>query len=45
MYKKACTCKVVVLLIKTILFLTFWLPSALLKLKVPNVKRARRVIL
>ena len=37
MYKKAwCTCKVVVLLIKPIVFLTFSLPSASLDLKVPN---------
>ena len=36
MYKKAwCTCKVVVLLIKTIVFLTFSLPSASVDLKVP----------
>ena len=36
MYKKAwCTCKVVVLLIKTIVFLTFSLPSASMDLKVP----------
>ena len=36
MYKKSwCTCKVVVLLIKTIVFLTFSLPSASLDLKVP----------
>ena len=35
MYKKAwCTCKVVVLLIKPIVFLTFSLPSASLDLKV-----------
>ena len=38
MYKKAwCTCKVVVLLIKPIVFLTFSLPSASLDLKVPSV--------
>ena len=38
MYKKAwCTCKVVVLLIKPIVFLTFSLPSASLDVKVPNV--------
>ena len=37
MYKKAWyTCKVVVLLIKPIVFLTFSLPSASLDLKVPN---------
>ena len=37
MYKKAwCTCKVVVLLIKPIVFLRFSLPSASLDLKVPN---------
>ena len=37
MYKKAwCTCKVVVLLIKPIVFLTFSLPSASLDLKGPN---------
>ena len=36
MYKKAwCTCKVVVLLIKPIVFLTFLLPSASVDLKVP----------
>ena len=36
MYKKAwCTCKVVVLLIKPIVFLTFSLPSASVDLKVP----------
>ena len=36
MYKKAwCTCKVVVLLIKPIVFLTFSLPSASWDLKVP----------
>ena len=36
MYKKAwCTCKVVVLLIKPIVFFTFSLPSASLDLKVP----------
>ena len=36
MYKKAwCTCKVVLLLIKPIVFLTFLLPSASLDLKVP----------
>ena len=36
MYKKAwCTCKVVVLLIKPIVFLTFSLLSASLDLKVP----------
>ena len=39
MYKKAlCTCKVVVLLIKPIVFLTLSIPSASLDLKVPNVK-------
>ena len=38
MYKKArYTCKVVVLLIKPIVFLTFSLQSASLDLKVPNV--------
>ena len=38
MYKKAwCTCKVVVLLIKPIVFVTFSLPSASLDLKVPIV--------
>ena len=43
MYKKAwCACKVVVLLIKPIDFLTFSLPSASLDLKVPNNRRARR---
>ena len=31
-----CTCKVVVLLIKSIAFMTFSLPSASLDLKVPN---------
>ena len=37
MYKKAwCTCKVVVLLIKPIVFYTFLLLSASLDLKVPN---------
>ena len=37
MYKQVwCTCKVVVLLIKPIVFLTFSLPSASLDLKVPN---------
>ena len=37
MYKKAwCTCKVVVLLIKPIVYLTFSLPSASLDLKVPS---------
>ena len=37
MYKKAwCTGKVVVLLIKPIVFLTFPLPSASLDLKVPD---------
>ena len=37
MYKKAwCTCKVVVLLIKPIVFLTFSLPSASVDLKVPT---------
>ena len=36
MYKKAwCTCEIVVLLIKPIVFLTFSLPSASLDLKVP----------
>ena len=36
MYKKAwCTCKVVALLIKPIVFLAFLLPSASLDLKVP----------
>ena len=40
MYKKAwCTCKVVVLLIKPIVFVTFSLPSASLDLKVPIVFR------
>ena len=40
MYKKEwCTCKVVVLLIKPIVFLTFSLPSASLDLKVPNEQR------
>ena len=40
MYKKAwCTCKVVVLLIKPIVFVTFSLPSASLDLKVPIVYR------
>ena len=39
MYKKAwCTCKVLVLLIKPIVFLMFSLPSPSLDLKVPNVK-------
>ena len=39
MYRKAwCTCKVVVLLIKPIVFLTFSLPSMSLDLKVPDVK-------
>ena len=38
MYKKArCTCKVVVLLIKPIVFLTFSLPSASWDLKVPII--------
>ena len=38
MYKKAwCTCEVVVLLIKPIVFLTFSLSSALLDLKVPII--------
>ena len=42
MYKKAwCTCKVVVLLIKPIVFLTFSLPSASLDLKVPILARNR----
>ena len=37
MYKKAwCMCKVVVLLIKPIVYLTFSLPSASLDLKVPS---------
>ena len=37
MYKKAwCTCEVVVLLIKPIVFLTFSLPFASLDLTVPN---------
>ena len=37
MYKKVrCTCKVVVLLIKPFVFLTFSLPSMSLDLKVPN---------
>ena len=37
MYKKAwCTCKVVVLLIKPIVFFTFSLPSASLDFKFPN---------
>ena len=36
MYKKACTCKVVVLLVKPIGFLTFSLPFASLYVKVPN---------
>ena len=45
MYKKAwCTCKVVVLLIKPIVFLTFSLPSASLDLKVPNNKSIRMLI-
>ena len=35
--KVCCTCEVVVLLIKPIVFLTFSLPSASLDLKVPNV--------
>ena len=39
MYKKAwCTCKVVVLLIKPIVVLTFSLPSASLDLKVRIIK-------
>ena len=39
MYKKACcTCEVVVLLIKPIVFLTLSLPSASLDLKVPIVR-------
>ena len=39
MYKKAwCTCRVVVLLIKPIVFLTFSLSSASLDLKVPNMR-------
>ena len=33
-----CTCKVVVLLIKPIVFLTFSLLSASLDLKVPNIR-------
>ena len=38
MYKKAwCTCKVVVLLMKPIVYLTFSLPSASLNLKVPVI--------
>ena len=43
MYKKAwCTCKVVVLLIKSFFFfLTFSLPSASLDLKVPILARKR----
>ena len=47
MYKKAwCTCKVVVLLIKPIVFLTFSLPSASLDLKVPtNGGKRTRVLL
>ena len=41
MYKNAwCTRKVVVLLIKSIVFLTFSLPSASLDLKVPNIRSA-----
>ena len=41
MYKKAWyTCKVVVLLIKAIVFFTFSLPSASLALKVPNKRKA-----
>ena len=46
MYKKAwCTSKVVVLLIKPIVFLTLSLPSASLDLKVPNVKNeAKRLM-
>ena len=43
MYKKAwCTCKVVVLLIKPIVFLTFSLPSASLDLKIPNKRMRER---
>ena len=41
MYKKAwCTCKVVVLLLNPIVYLTFSLPSASLNLKVPNIRVA-----
>ena len=42
MRKKAwCTCKVVVLLIKPIVYLTFLLPSASLDLRVPSTVAAR----
>ena len=44
MYKKAwCTCKVVVLLIKPIVFLRFSLPSASLDLKVPIIIFGRQL--
>ena len=40
MYKKAwCTCKIVVLLIKPIVFVAFPLPSLSLDLKVPNEEK------
>ena len=46
MYKKAwCTCKVIVLQIKPIVFLTFSLPFASLDLKVPNAKQKRAQLL
>ena len=46
MYKKAwCACKVIVLQIKPIVFLTFSLPSASLDLKVPNAKQKRAQLL
>ena len=42
MYKKvSCTCKVVVLLIKPIVFVTFSSPFASLDLKVPSAKQRR----
>ena len=43
MYEKAwCTCKVVVFLIKPIVFLTFSMPSASLDLKVPTIWQGTR---
>ena len=45
MYKKAwCTCKVIVLLIKPIVFLTFSLPSTSLDLKVPINTKTPKVV-
>ena len=46
MYKRVwCTCEVVVLLIKRIVFLTFLLSSASLDLKVPNVRQSGRCVI